>query len=261
MTTWVLLRGLTREAAHWGGFPALLAQAMPSSHIVAIDLPGAGSLWREPCPPQVEAMVESCRRQLHEKALRPPYALLGLSLGGMVAAAWASAWLGELSACVLINTSMRPFSPAHHRLRPSRLPTLLRLLATRDAQFAEQTVLQLTSNLPQQHAGVVESWTAIRQLRPVSAANALRQLLAAVRYRHPGPWPSLPLLVVSSARDALVDASCSRQLALRWSVAQISHPQAGHDLPLDAGPWLAAQIADWSGRILAADTQARPPAP
>jgi pimeloyl-ACP methyl ester carboxylesterase len=261
MTTWVLLRGLTREAAHWGGFPALLAQAMPGSHIVAIDLPGAGSLWREPCPPRVEAMVESCRRRLHEKALCPPYALLGLSLGGMVAAAWASAWPGELSACVLVNTSMRPFSPAHHRLRPSRLPTLLRLLAPGDARSSEQAVLRLTSHFPQQHAAVVESWAEIRQLRPVSAANALRQLLAAVRYRHPGPWPSLPLLVVSSARDALVDASCSRELALRWRVAQISHPQAGHDLPLDAGPWLAAQIADWSGRNLAAATQARPPAP
>jgi pimeloyl-ACP methyl ester carboxylesterase len=187
--------------------------------------------------------------------------LLGLSLGGMVAAAWASAWPGELAACVLVNTSMQPFSPAHHRLRPSRLPTLLRLLAPGDARSAEQAVLHLTSNFPQQHAAVIESWTAIRQLRPVSAANALRQLLAAVRYRHPGPWPSLPLLVVSSTRDALVDASCSRQLALRWSAAQINHPLAGHDLPLDAGPWLAARIAEWSARILAADTQARPPAP
>jgi uncharacterized protein YqiB (DUF1249 family) len=95
----------------------------------------------------------------------------------------------------------------------------------------------------------------------VTAANALRQLLAAVRYRHTGSWPSLPLLVVSSARDALVDASCSSELALRWSVAHISHPLAGHDLPLDAGPWLTARIAEWSASILAADTTARPPAP
>ena len=57
MSNWVLLRGLTREHEHWGQFPAELAQAMPGARVVMPDLPGAGVLWRERSPCQVEAIV------------------------------------------------------------------------------------------------------------------------------------------------------------------------------------------------------------
>jgi len=32
MTTWVLLRGLMREARHWGEFPMLFQNAMSAQH-------------------------------------------------------------------------------------------------------------------------------------------------------------------------------------------------------------------------------------
>ena len=38
--TWLLLRGLTREAGHWGRFPQQLQAALPGARILAIDLPG-----------------------------------------------------------------------------------------------------------------------------------------------------------------------------------------------------------------------------
>lgn len=245
MSTWVLLRGLTREHAHWGEFPAALAQAVPGAQVVTPDLPGAGALWRERSPLRVEAMVEACRRQVQGAGAQPPYHLVGLSLGGMVAAAWADAWPEELAACMFVNTSMRPFSPFHHRLRPRNLGALGRVLLSVDAHRAEQTVLRLTSSSPQRHAEVVAQWVSIRRARPVSLANALRQLIAAARYRHPGPGPAVPVLVVGSHGDTLVDPRCSRALALRWGVEPVMHPDAGHDLPLDAGPWLARELAAW----------------
>jgi pimeloyl-ACP methyl ester carboxylesterase len=244
--TWVLLRGLTREAQHWGDFPAELARALPDARIEMPDLPGAGVLWRERCPLRVEEMVESCRAQLHEAKLEPPYHLVGLSLGGMVAAAWAHQRPSELNGCVLINTSMRPFSPVHHRLRPANLFALLRLLASRDPVAVEQAVLSLTSSSPEHHPGVLARWVAIRRARPVSIANALRQLQAAAHYRYPGPRPATPVLVVGSDGDRLVDPRCSRALAAQWGVEPVMHPSAGHDLPMDAGPWLARALADWA---------------
>ncbi len=248
MSTWVLLRGLTREHGHWGEFPGELGQAVPGARVVMPDLPGAGHLWRECSPCRVEAMVEACRRQLQLAGARPPYHLVGLSLGGMVAAAWANAWPQELAACMLINTSMRPFSPLHQRLRPVNLVGLLRLLMPTDPSRAEQTVMRLTSSSPRSHVGVVEQWVSIRQARPVSPANALRQLIAAALYRHPGPMPAVPVLVVASHGDTLVDPRCSRSLAARWGVECVMHPEAGHDLPLDAGQWLAGELAGWSER-------------
>lgn len=250
MTPWVLLRGLTREAGHWGAFPSLLAQAMPSAPVVTLDLPGTGHLHRARSPLRVEAIAEACREQL--RALRPDMRcrLLGLSLGGMVAAAWAARWPEEVAACVLVNTSLRPFSPPQARLRPRQWPALLEVLTAHDAWQAEHAVLRLTSSAPERHRAVVDAWVEVRQARPVSTSNALRQLVAAARYRHPGPRPAMPVLVVASARDGLVDPGCSAVLARRWNAEHALNPSAGHDLPLDQGPWLAARVAAWTGALV-----------
>jgi pimeloyl-ACP methyl ester carboxylesterase len=247
MATWVLLRGLTREGAHWGEFPAQLGAVLPGSRILSVDLPGAGQLRHRRCPLSVEEMVGICRSQLHAAAATPPYVLLGMSLGGMVAAAWAAAHPTELAGCVLVNTSMRPFSSPQDRLKPRNWLGLLRLLIPVAPRRAEEAILALTSSSPQQHAQVVAEWVAIRQARPVAVANALRQLFAAARYRHPGPAPRMLVLVLASARDALVDPRCSVELARRWRVEFDRHPQAGHDLPLDDGAWLALRLARWAG--------------
>lgn len=258
MSTWVLLRGLTREQAHWGRFPAQLAQALPDAHIVTIDLPGAGTQRHLRCPLRVESIAQACRGQLQATGIAPPYHLLGLSLGGMVAAAWAASHSEEVSGCVLVNTSMRPFSALQDRLRLRTLPVLLGLLASRDPRRIERAVLRLTSRTAQPEAGVIDEWVAIRQLRPVGTMNAWRQLLAAARYRHPGPPPGLPVLVACSDSDALVSPRCSRALAERWRVELVSHPDAGHDLPLDAGAWLACQVANWSRRVVCHATVSKP---
>jgi len=246
MTTWVLLRGLTREQGHWGRFPAELAAALPGARIAAVDLPGAGALWQQRCPARVPAMVAACRAQLQARGLAPPYRLLGLSLGGMVATAWAQAHPGEVAALVLVNTSLRPFSPPQQRLRWRHWPVLLQLLAPADARRAEATILRLTSHDPARHAAVLDDWVAIRRARPVSAANALRQLVAAARYRHRGPPPAPPVLVVGSRGDDLVDPRCAQALAAAWHCPLAQHADAGHDLPLDDGPWLARVVAAWA---------------
>ncbi len=245
VSTWVLLRGLTREQAHWGRFPAELAAALPGARIVGVDLPGAGVLHDQACPWRVEAMVDACQRQLAGQGVLPPYHLLGLSLGGMVAAAWGRACPSDITSLVLVNSSLRPYSPPQQRLRLARLPAMLWLLATGDGLAIERAVLQLTSRHPERHGQAPADWLAIRQARPVRSANMIRQLLAATRYRWTGPPPAMPVLVLRSARDGLVDPACSAGIARAWQASWRTHPDAGHDLALDDGPWLAAQVAAW----------------
>jgi pimeloyl-ACP methyl ester carboxylesterase len=248
VTTWVLLRGLTRERAHWGRFIEQLGLALPQDSIVALDLPGAGVLCRLRSPTTVTAMVESCRRQLRDRDLAPPYRLLGLSMGGMVVAQWALAHPDELAACVVVNASMRPLSPMHHRLRPSCWPALLKVAFSSDGRGSESAVLDLTSNSLADTAdrrALLTNWHAIRCARPVSLANALRQLIAAARFRLPRLAPAAPALVVCSLGDRLVDPRCSQALAAHWRCPMVSHPSAGHDLALDDGPWLAERVREW----------------
>jgi pimeloyl-ACP methyl ester carboxylesterase len=257
MNTWIFLRGLMRESGHWGNFAAQFHKALPESRIVMLDLPGNGALHALTSPCRIEEMVAHCRLQLAQREIAPPYHVLAMSLGAMVALAWAQAQPKELAALVLINTSVRPFNPFYQRLRPANYPALLRLALFGAApQVWERSVLGMTSNRVDE--SVLPLWLQLRQQHPVSRATALRQLLAAARYRAPAVLPPVPTLVLSSAQDQLVSPHCSQALARAWHCALRVHASAGHDLPLDDGPWVAQQVCQWRGDWAASDVPDRP---
>jgi pimeloyl-ACP methyl ester carboxylesterase len=248
--TLILLRGLTRESAHWGRFPDLLTELIPGLRVVPIDLPGNGSANTLRSPSRVDGMARAARQEVHRLGHAPPYHVIAMSLGAMVAVEWAAQDPGELGGCVLINTSLRPFSPWHRRLRPANYATLLRVALGIDSeQWREQAIVRLTTRLTGSPSALAEAWVAIRRERPVSTGNALRQLLAAARYRAPRVPPDVPLLILSSRGDQLVDPDCSRQLAGAWNVSSAEHASAGHDLCLDDGPWVADQVQRWFGQL------------
>lgn len=246
MTTWILLRGLSRESGHWGPFIGRFERGLADARVIAIDLPGNGALHQRDSPTRVEAMAEHCRATLASLGVAPPYSLLAMSLGAMVAVAWANAHPQELARCVLINTSLRPFSPFCRRLRPaSYLPLLSVALSGGKAREQEEIILRLTSRLRCGAAEVLDDWVALRKVHPVSRRNAVRQLWAAARYRAPAARPATALLLLASRRDGLVHLGCSEALAAAWGCELRIHPGAGHDLPLDDGPWVVAQVRHW----------------
>lgn len=241
---WVFLRGLTRESGHWGAFVAQFQQALPLAQVVALDLPGNGAFNQQPSPWRVQDMVAHCRAELALRGVAPPYHVLAMSLGGMVAVAWSKAYPQEVAAQVLINTSMRPFNRFYQRLLPANYGALLKLALPGTApQVWEQTVLRLTSN--RGDVSMLPQWLDIRQRRPVSRLNALRQLLAAARFRADRGVPVTPTLVLASEHDRLVSVACSMALARHWRCTARLHASAGHDLPLDDGPWVALQVQEW----------------
>lgn len=245
---WILLRGLMREQRHWGGFPAILASALPGARIHTPDLPGNGTRHGEASATRVRDMVESCRQDLLARGIPAPYHLLALSLGGMVAVEWAHRYPQEIARCVLLNTSMRPYSPFYRRLRWQNYPALLRQLFLGDRRSQEALILRLTSRRHAAgHAALLDDWLGYQQQYPVSRRNALRQLLSAARYRAPAIRPAMPVLVMAGAQDQLVDHRCSLQLARAWQADCLIHGEAGHDLALDAGPWVAQSVARWLG--------------
>jgi pimeloyl-ACP methyl ester carboxylesterase len=250
MSRWVLLRGLMRESRHWGEFPEVFQGSMPGAELMLPDLPGNGALYRSRSPLRIGDMVEHFRASLRAQGFLPPYHLLALSLGAMTAVEWAQRFPGELHACVLMNTSMRPFSPFYQRLAWRNYPALLALAFQRNNPLAfEQQVLHLTSNHPELHTTASAAWASYREEYPVSRSNALRQLIAAARFHAPIQAPQVPVLVLVSHEDKLVDPACSLRLAKEWQVPVAIHPDAGHDLPFDDASWVVQQVRDWIGTL------------
>jgi pimeloyl-ACP methyl ester carboxylesterase len=250
MSNWIFLRGLTRERAHWGGFISAFEQAVPGAHVIALDLPGNGQLCAVSSPLSIAEMVSHCRAELKKHDVQQPCYLLAMSLGAMVATEWAYQTPQEIAACVLINTSMRPFSAFYRRLQPRNYAALLRLAlpGVGDAEL-ERTVLRLTSNQVATHNAVVADWVATRRQRPVSARNTLRQLLAAARYRARSEPPATDLLLLGSKQDRLVSIRCSLAIADSWKCPLELHPAAGHDLPLDDPAWVLQQVRHWLAKL------------
>lgn len=253
MTRWLFLRGLTRSAAHWDDFPERFGDRLGGVRVDCIELPGNGSLNRTRSPSRIEAIAEHCRQEALARRIPPPYRLLALSLGAMVALAWSIRHPHEVEAGVLINTSLRPYAPFHRRLRPTAWLPLIALCRPGLAPHErEAAILRLSSRLAADPERILARWCALRREFPVGLGNALRQLLAATRFRAPATPPAAPLLLLAGSGDRLVDPACSRQLAGRWRCAYAEHPQAGHDLPLDAADWVVEQVRDWLERDKAA---------
>jgi pimeloyl-ACP methyl ester carboxylesterase len=257
VSTWIVLRGLMRESRHWGRFPDAFRAALPEAELHLLDLPGNGRLRLLRSHATIAALAASCRAEAAARALAPPYRVLALSLGAMVAGEWARAYPREIAGAVLVSASMRPFSPFYRRLLPCHYPALLRLASVRsDPALLERWILDATANDPRARDAVFDEWVRLQRDCPVSTANALRQLLAAARYRASPQPPPVPLLLICGDGDRLVDPRCSLDLSAAWRVPLARHPRAGHDVALDAPFWLAEQVRAWLAASSSCHTRA-----
>ena len=249
MTTWILLRGLSRETGHWGNFLPMFQDAFADDCVVPLDFPGNGALHLRKSPMTVQAMVEHCRRQLTDLGLPPPYRVVALSMGAMVAVAWANDYPKEISHQILINTSLRPINPFYQRMRPSNYPRLLNLLMTgAGAHKWEHAIWRMTSRMSPPET--VADWVRLRQQHPVQTLNALRQLWAASRFAAPLTPPPATTLLLASKQDALVNIEFTRSIGRQWKIDWYEHMRAGHDLPLDDGAWVIDHIFRWQSILM-----------
>jgi len=243
---WLLLRGLSRESAHWDDFPELLRQVFPQSLISTLDLPGSGSRYSESCPMSIARITDAVRQQAtRQNLLQQPLTVLALSMGGMVAWEWMLKHPEDICAGALINVSLASLSPFYKRMNWRNYPSLLKLLILQDQLQRELTIVRRVSNLSEKHPAIAERWAQIQLARPVSRLNSLRQIAAAASYRPDTRKPQCPILLLNSRGDRLVDPDCSVAIQRRWQLQLETHLWGGHDLTSDDGPWVVNTLQAW----------------
>lgn len=250
METIVLLRGLLRDSRHWGDFPAQLRETLPAYQVLCLDLPGNGSLHQQRSPASIPAMVDALRGQLSAEQRAQGVHLLTISMGGMIGSSWASQYPDEVKSLCMMNASFAGISPFYRRLKPKHYPSILRLFFLgAGAVQKEQFILRATSLQHHKDLALAHQWAEFARSCPVTFNNALRQLWAAARFRITPQKPAMPMLVLNGGADELVHPSCSMAISLYWHLPLRSQPFAGHDLPLDASPWLCNQLRHWYGKL------------
>ncbi|MFP5390695.1 MAG: alpha/beta fold hydrolase [Gammaproteobacteria bacterium] len=88
----------------WG---TVLEQVGREATVFAYNRPGYGNSEVTDTPRDGGTIVEELRRLLRHKGLRPPYVLVGHSLGGLYMQQFARTWPAEVKALVLVD-SMYP---------------------------------------------------------------------------------------------------------------------------------------------------------
>lgn len=246
---WILLRGLTRESGHWGPFIDDFRNALPEDDIRTIDLPGTGAHFRETSPWSVDGILESVRAEYRALNLeKRPLALLAHSLGGMVGLAWVQKYPQEVERAVVVNPSVSGLSPLSRRLQREGLKVGMKLARARTSLEREAAILEWIVNGKVQRETHVAEWARIRDERPVSGLNVFRQLVAGARFRLDDKKPECPLLILCGGGDRLAHPSCSRALQKHLNCDLETHPDAGHDLSIDAPQWMTKTIVDWLSR-------------
>ncbi len=241
----ILLRGLIREAAHWGDFTTKLQSTYPKAHFHCIDIPGAGVHFETLSPVTISEIVDLMREDYLKLKLDAPANLVAISLGGMISVEWMRRYPQDFKTCVLMNTSFSDYSPVFKRLKPKAFLGLLKAPIQKGFE-KEHTILKVVSNAVEDYPKNTERWAEITRLRPVSVANTFRQLLAATTFRTKGFKPTIPTLILASTNDRMVSVECSRVIAKKWGVPIFENPTAGHDITLDASDWVISQLSSWS---------------
>lgn len=239
----VLIRGLVRSRYHWLDFPQKLQTSLQMP-VTCVELAGNGYRSGEDTPTGIGEAVEDLRRQV--LPLKGQIHLVGISLGGMLATAWAQRYPDETASLVLINSSSS-LSPFYERLRPAHYAGLLRQLLLRNSAALEEFILSATVNDEKIWRPLLPEFAAFQKEHPVKPANFVRQLRLAsqVDFRK---IPAAPKLILVAEGDRLVSPACSEVIARTWGCTIECHAHGGHDLTTDDPEWVTGQIRRWLNR-------------
>lgn len=241
----VLLRGLIREKRHWGDFPQKLKRSFPDAKILTPEIQGTGEHHKMSSPANFDEMISFMRERLAGDLQGKSNIVVAISLGGMLAKRWSELYPADFQKLVLLNTSFKGVNPLLKRLRLQSFLGFLRVFATFDAAKREALILDIVCNSKVNRAELEKLWSDIQRDAPVNRSNALKQLRAALTFSPSPAPPTGELLVLAGKKDKLCSWECSRELAKRWKGRLEVHPEAGHDLPIDAGDWVAQKIKDF----------------
>lgn len=241
-SNWILLRGLVRGTEHWGSFKDRLQKRFPNDTLEYLDLPGNGRRCAEESPLKISEYVTDLRAHSELVKKGEKFKILSMSLGAMVTVEWMRQFPEEVTQAFLMCTSSSGFSPFYHRFLLNNYLRIPRLLAAQnDVEFVEKSILEMTTNNFQRQQAELSSFVEYSKSFRLKPQNAIRQLLAASRYRFPKQAPG-SVCLIGSYGDRLVSPQCTLEIGKAWGLVPQMHPWGGHDLAIDDPEWVLEQL-------------------
>lgn len=239
----VLIRGLLRESGHWKPLVEALQTRMPNQVILTPNVAGNGSLHFRQSPSQIEKMLPGLLEQLPEEY--ETFHVVAISMGSMLASVWAKAHPHQVATLTMINPSFSRFSPFWQRIN---IKALIAILASKPKgrRDFEAAILFYTCQKALKSPATLDHHVELATKHPVSFGNAMRQLLAAARFKGFAEAPNTQVQIIVSSEDQLVSSECGRAIANAWKVELVEFNSHSHDLPLSKPFDLANHLSHWT---------------
>ncbi len=244
-SSWIFLRGLSREKLHWGEFPDFFEKYF-NSKVHCLDFPGTGEFFKHASPSRIQEIVEHL--VMHSSQITSQNWILAHSMGGLVALEWMKREPHRFLGAVLINSSVKGISPLFGRLTPFAIKQILNLWIHQKNPLKTETIkYALTSNDILKKQATIPRWMEIQFKHPVSIRTSWNQICAAAFYV--ASKPRYPTLLLNSTADRMVSPISSEAISRKWNLPLYSHSWAGHDLVHDDPVWVVHQIDEWKKSI------------
>lgn len=243
-----LLRGIGREAGHWGStYPDFLKFHFPNAQIKMMDLPGAGKYHDQPALPTVEKMADFLRNEYLPliDSIPGKKVIVATSLAGNVALEWITTYPFDFDGAILLSTSLKGICKSKNRVKPSAKKQFVSIFLNKDIAEREKAFLSINSNMNTDNDSLLTAWQGIQAKRPVSQGALLKQTVAGMIYRPEKRERITPILLIGSKADKIVDESCFHKVAAAINSDLILHETAGHGIPVDVPHWLADTTSYW----------------
>ncbi|MBM7069849.1 alpha/beta hydrolase [Actibacterium sp. 188UL27-1] len=242
----VLVHGLTTPSAVYDAVAVGLAAR--GARVLSYDLYGRGGSDR-PRDAQTRAFfVRQLRELLADQAVKGPITVVGYSMGGVIATAYAARYMEEVERLVLL-------APAGlaHRIDLftgvcMRVPLvgdwLMVLFGPIGLRRGAEHARLLTSQVPG-IADVMDGETRMRGYMPAVLSSLRHALTGDQAHTHAAlANTGLPVLALWGGADTVIPLEAQARLAQANPAArQIVLPQAGHGLPFTDADRIVAEIA------------------
>ncbi len=238
----VLLRGLGRYHAHWLDFENELKNIFPDSQIKYLDLPGTGYRNQNTFPDSVEEAAKIIRKDFLEIKKNKEWIPISISMGAMICLSWARQFPEDFSQAIIINASSADCNLLD-RVKPKAMATLIRAFAELRDDKREELIYKITSSKPIDPK-IISKWVSIHRSFPTKRDTFIKQIYAASKFHLPVGLHQ-KFLILCSRHDQLCSYKCSFYIKDHTdSTIEMNH-EAGHDLPLDDGYWVAKKIQNF----------------
>jgi 3-oxoadipate enol-lactonase len=241
----ILIHGFPLARAIWDAqSDALNAIA----RVVRLDLRGAGKSSVPDGPYLMERLAADVATLLDALGIERA-ALIGHSMGGYVALAFARMFTERVSHLALVSSRLAADTPEHAAARRELADRTERAGAIEPVVETYLPRLLARKTLAERHEVVERAYAIARQTSPAGAAATLRGMALRAPSDDIAADLDVPVLVIAGGRDQMVPIEESRDVARRFARGQIAECNESAHLPMLEEPdrvsdalagWLAA---------------------